>query len=209
MLQDLFRTDRSNRTRAGMSNHNFWQGATIRLRAIEPGDAETFFAWNLDTDTARLVDFVWPPQSLAAVRAWAERMAAQPAKDDALNLAVVDADGAVVGIVNTHSIDRRVGTFRYGVAVRPEQRGRGYAAEAILLILRYFFEELRYQKVTASVYSCNRASIRLHERLGFQLEGRLRRMVFTQGEYFDELHYGMTCEEFAALHGSREGSESA
>jgi hypothetical protein len=32
---------------------DFWQGPTIRLRAVEPGDAETFFAWNRDVDLSR------------------------------------------------------------------------------------------------------------------------------------------------------------
>ena len=41
-------------------------------------------------------------------------------------------------------------------------------------------------------------SIRLHEKLGFQLEGRLRRMIYTNGQFFDELLFGLTAEEFAA-----------
>ncbi len=73
-----------------------------------------------------------------------------------------------------------------------------YASEAIVLVLRYFFEELRYQKVTVTVYSFNAPSIRLHESLGFQREGCLRRTVFTQGQHFDEIFFGMTVEEFRA-----------
>lgn len=38
----------------------------------------------------------------------------------------------------------------------------------------------------------------LHERLGFRLEGELRRMAFTEGQYFDEWVFGMTAEEFTA-----------
>lgn len=42
----------------------------------------------------------------------------------------------------------------------------------------------------------------LHKKLGFVLEGRLRRMVFTGGHYYDELIYGMTQEEFAERYGA-------
>jgi len=38
----------------------------------------------------------------------------------------------------------------------------------------------------------------LHERLGFTLEGRLRRMIYTEGTFHDKLIYGLTQEEFAA-----------
>jgi hypothetical protein len=47
---------------------NYWQGRKIRLRAIEVDDAQTFYQWNLDSERARLLDFVWPPSSLAAFR---------------------------------------------------------------------------------------------------------------------------------------------
>ena len=60
-----------------------------------------------------------------------------------------------------------------------------------------FFEERRYQKVNAEVYGFNESSIALHEKLGFTLEGRIRRMIYTDGKYFDALMYGMTSEEFA------------
>jgi len=64
-------------------------------------------------------------------------------------------------------------------------------------VLRYYFEELRYQKVTVSVYSFNEESIALHKRLGFKQEGCLRRMIYTRGQYFDRLLFGLTADEFA------------
>ena len=38
--------------------------------------------------------------------------------------------------------------------------------------------------------------MRLHERLGFQAEGRIRRTAYTAGAHHDALIYGMTAEEF-------------
>ena len=179
---------------------DFWQGPHIRLRAVEPSDAEMFFEWNRDAEMNRNLEMVWPPGSLARQQRWAEKTATQDPTGDAYFCVLENEQGEAAGIISTHRCDRRAGTFMYGVAVRREHQRKGYASEAILLILRYFFEELRYQKVTIDVHSRNLASIRLHERLGFQLEGRLRRMVYTEGQYFDELLYGLTAEEFHALH---------
>ncbi len=184
-----------------MQPNNYWQGTKVRLRAVEPEDADVFFAWNLDSETARMMDFVWPPQSLASNKEWAAKKAVERATGDEYMLVIEDPDGEVVGLINTHGIDRRVGAFRYGFSVRSPHRRRGYASEAVLIVLRYFFEELGYQKCTVTVYANNEASQTLHEKLGFQLEGRLRRMIRTQGQFFDELHYGMTAEEFAAAYG--------
>ena len=109
----------------------------------------------------------------------------------------------MVGDISTNHCDPRVGHLHYGVNIGRGHRRKGYASEAILLVLRYYFEELRYQKVTTTLYSFNDATIALHERLGFQQEGRIRRSIFTRGAYYDELLVGMTVEEFSAQHGKR------
>jgi len=38
--------------------------------------------------------------------------------------------------------------------------------------------------------------MKLHEALGFKKEGVIRRMVYTNGSYYDEIIYGITREEF-------------
>ena len=172
-----------------------WQGKKVHLRGVEPSDADTFFAWR-DSDMERLTDFVRFPYSLEATRRHFDKMATSEAKDDLFDFVIENEAGEAVGIINSHTCDRRVGCFMYGLAIGSDYRRRGYASEAILLLLRYFFDELNYQKVSATVYSNNEPSQRLHESLGFTLEGRVRRVIFTAGQHFDELHYGMTVEEF-------------
>jgi RimJ/RimL family protein N-acetyltransferase len=44
--------------------------------------------------------------------------------------------------------------------------------------MRYYLEELRYQKVNAHVYAFNEGSVTLQEHLGFVQEGRIRDMIF-------------------------------
>jgi RimJ/RimL family protein N-acetyltransferase len=179
-----------------VASPSIWQTERIRLRAIEPGDWEVFFRWNQDDGMTRALDWVWFPQSREAVRRQAEEASLRRPENDAFHWVIEDTAGSVVGSIATHDCDRRNGTFAYGINVAREHRGQHYAGEAVALVLRYFFEELRYQKVTVHVYAFNEASIRLHERLGFRQEGRLRRMVYTRGQHFDSIIYGLTAEEF-------------
>ncbi len=175
---------------------NYWQGKRIRLRGIEPDDAKYFYGWNLDNEWGRGLDFVWPPASRAAVESWAKEQSEKQLEDDQYHWMIETLDGVPVGSIDTHHCNPRYGTFSYGIGIGPEHRRQGYAREAIFLVLKYYFEELRYQKVTVAVHSHNEASIQLHEGLGFELEGTHRRMGYTQGGYFDVLWYGMTAEEF-------------
>ncbi|MBN1451311.1 MAG: GNAT family N-acetyltransferase [Anaerolineales bacterium] len=176
---------------------NYWQNEKVRLRALEPEDAELFFRWNMDSERARRLDFIWPPQSLASVRKLVEEQSHKQLEVDTFRWIIENPEGVAVGSIDTHHCDPRAGTFSYGVDVSTEHQRRGYAAAAVPIILKYYFEELRYQKVTVPVHSYNQPSIRLHQKLGFKEEGCLRRMGYTNGEHFDVLWFGMTKEEFA------------
>ena len=53
---------------------------------------------------------------------------------------------------NIFTCDPGHGTFQYGLAIRREHWRRGDAPEAIALVLRCFFHELRYQKVNVHIH---------------------------------------------------------
>lgn len=175
---------------------NFWQGRHIRLRGIEPSDAPYFHRWNMDSDRARHLDFVWPPTSMTQIAAWCEEQSKRKLENDAFHWVIEDEHGEPVGSISTHDCYPRGGTFSYGLDVALEHRRQGYASEAVRLVLKYYFEELRYQKVTVGVHSNNEASLRLHEKLGFQREGVFRRTAYTEGKYYDTIWFGITAEEF-------------
>ncbi|NUU63640.1 GNAT family N-acetyltransferase [Paenibacillus agri] len=176
--------------------NNIWTGDKVRLRAIVPTDWEKFHNNDLDSDSARLCDVIYFPRSEEGTKNWAEHQASKGPEGDSIMLAIETLDGNLVGSINTHGCDTRHGTFKYGVAVFREHWRKGYASEAVTILLRYYFEELRYQKVTAHVYAFNEGSIALQERLGFVQEGRLRNMIYSKGQHFDEYVFGLTKSEF-------------
>jgi RimJ/RimL family protein N-acetyltransferase len=175
---------------------NYWQGTLIRLRAVEPSDAENFFRWDQDSERAHNLDFLWPPTSKVHSIAYAEEASKRKFENDTYQWIIENRAGEAVGAIDTHHCNPRDGTLSYALDVAPEHRRKGYASEAILMVLRYYFEELRYQKANIPVHSDNPESIRLHEKLGFHQEGAQRRMMFTRGVYVDLYWFGMTNDEF-------------
>lgn len=176
---------------------SIWEGRLVRLRAVTSSDWETFNAGDQDSESERSSWYISLPRSPEQTRQWTESVAEETPSGDEYRFAIETLAGVLVGTLNVHHCDLRNGTFSYGIAIGAEHRRHGYASEAIRLALRYYFQERRYQKVTTHVYAFNEPSVRLHERLGFQREGCLRRMIYTDGRYFDELLFGMTVEEFA------------
>lgn len=175
---------------------NYWQGKLVRLRGVEPSDAEAFFRWNMDSETGRALDYLWAPTSLAQVRKEIEEVALIKFGGPKFTWVIEDRAGLPVGQLTAHTCDPRNGTFSYGFSVAAEHRRKGYAAEAVLLVVKYFFEELRYQKVTVTVHGDNAGSIAFHEKLGFRHEGTIRRMFYTHGRHEDMHYYGLTREEW-------------
>ena len=181
---------------------NYWESDRIRLRAIEPEDAPIFFEWNKDSEMGLMIDRLRPPTSKKFVKDWAEKTAAKFSDEsDDFFYVIETLAGELVGSIDPHKCDRLVGDFTYGIAIRRAFQRQGYAREAIIMILRHYFRELRYQKVTVKVFGYNEASQKLHEKMGFLLEGQIRRAVLHNGRFYDDLIYGMTKEEFEELYG--------
>ncbi|SDC21988.1 Protein N-acetyltransferase, RimJ/RimL family [Paenibacillus sp. UNCCL117] len=150
-----------------------------------------------DSEGARASDALYFPRSEAGTKSWAEQQASKGANGHHIMLAIESLDGELVGSINSHSCDPRNGTFKYGVAIFREHWRNGYASDAVRILLRYFFNELRYEKVTAHIYAFNEGSIKLQEHLGFKQEGKMRNMIFTNGRHYDEYVYGLLKSEFA------------
>ncbi|MFD7531147.1 GNAT family N-acetyltransferase [Streptomyces sp. NPDC059849] len=178
---------------------SFWVGKRVRLRGIEPDDWAALMRFAEDEE--RLGDLLNPPRSAESHRARVKEQAVAKADGDCFQLAIEAADtGKVVGSLGSYHADARSGWFEYGITIGAEFRRKGYAAEAVPLLLRYMFAERRFHKCQARIFAHNEASLELHRRLGFVEEGRLRDHVFMAGMHHDLVLMGLIGDEFAQLY---------
>ncbi|MFL6114929.1 MAG: GNAT family N-acetyltransferase [Catenulispora sp.] len=183
---------------------SIWIGDKVRLRAREPEDVQAIPVQE-NTADERSGWMIMPPRSRVATKKHFEKAAERRPGPETLEFDLVIArreDDLMVGGINVTGVNQINGTFAYGVGLISEHKGNGYAAEAVLLILRFMFYERRFQKCEAHVYDYNSASISLHRKLGFAEEGRLRRHLFLGGQYRDELIFGITADEFGEFYPS-------
>jgi RimJ/RimL family protein N-acetyltransferase len=116
--------------------------------------------------------------------------------DGVIIFAIENLAGELVGGISLHSRSPKNGTFSFGVGIYANHRKNGYAEDATRIMLRYGYLERRFQKCNSACTHNNHASIRLHKKLGFLEEGRRRRQVYMNGQFYDEILFGLTCEEF-------------
>ena len=72
--------------------------------------------------------------------------------------------------------------------------GKGIAAEAIKLVVDFAFTQLKLRRLQAGAFEDNIGSIKALEKAGFELEGRFREKLYTQGKWQDHLYYGLLNE---------------
>lgn len=82
------------------------------------------------------------------------------------------SDDKIAGYVSLYEHSKTVASI--GAEVIAEERRKGAASEAISLLMRYASEK-RFRIILDQVRRDNTASIRLHEKLGFESDGYIYR----------------------------------
>jgi RimJ/RimL family protein N-acetyltransferase len=106
--------------------------------------------------------------------------------------------GRVIGrceLISRRSIYRE---YEIGYFFRPDAWGRGIATETVRALLDFGFRSIHAHRIYALVDPDNTASGRLLTRIGFRLEGHLRKDALVRGEWRDSLVYALLADEWPA-----------
>jgi len=108
-------------------------------------------------------------------------------------------DGALLGCMNVNEVVRGAFLSGYlGYWIGGPYARRGYAGEALRLVLRYAFGELGLHRLEANIQPGNEASIALVRSAGFRLEGLSPRYLYIAGAWRDHERWAITVEDVAS-----------
>lgn len=110
------------------------------------------------------------------------------------NLAIV-VEGAAIGVVGVlllGDVHRRSAEIGYWLG--EEFWGRGIATAALQEMTAYAFRTFDINRLNASVFAWNPASMRVLEKAGYHFEARLRCAVTKDGKTTDECVYALIKE---------------
>ncbi len=80
-------------------------------------------------------------------------------------------------------------------------RGKGIGRRALVPWISFLFSRNEVARIGLTTWSGNPGMIRCGESIGFQIEGRLRKVRYYQGTYYDAVRLGVLREEWEARHG--------
>jgi len=179
-----------------MTPQTLLRGQHVHLTALTQDDLPTIATWYQDTEFMRLLDAKPAhPKSADALCTWLEE--AQKASDGYLFAVRLPEEDALIGFIELDGILWTHGAAWFSIAIGlSEYREKGYGTEAARLTLAFAFQELNMHRVQATVFSYNRRSMAMFERLGFRREGAYREFIHRDGERYDMLLYGLLRREF-------------
>jgi L-phenylalanine/L-methionine N-acetyltransferase len=160
----------------------------LTLRRVKPADAGAIAEQFADPDvfggTLQL--------PFASEEIWAQRIAGMnppAAGSNELVLAAV-IDDKPVGLAGLHAVGpsvRRRHAMGLGITVAKASQGQGVGQALMAALIDYADNWAQVLRIELTVYHDNARAIRLYERHGFELEGRLKAYGLRNGVFEDVL----------------------
>ena len=166
----------------------------IYLRKLESTDLDQTWTWINDPGIYLKIGSQ-VPISKSAQQNWFERV---DQSSDKIILAICLKEGDVhVGNVSLDSIENRHRTARLSIFIGDAaQRGKSLGTRALKLLANYAFDFLNLNKIWCKATAGDEQIVRFYEKLGFRMEGVLRRHEFIDGQYRDKMIFGLLRDEF-------------
>ncbi|MBN8697135.1 MAG: GNAT family N-acetyltransferase [Bacteroidetes bacterium] len=163
------------------------QGQHIYLRAIEPQDIDVLYAWENDVENWTVSNTQTPFSRFVL-----EQYIASAHEDiysaKQLRLIICDASHKSVGSIDLFDFDPNHQRAGVGVLIADKSdRKKGYASEALKLLIDYCFTTLNLHQLYCNITVDNESSIILFQKHGFMITGIKKQWIREGAHFKDEL----------------------
>jgi RimJ/RimL family protein N-acetyltransferase len=186
---------------------DLFRGKLVRLTMEEPEfRSRQEVHWQFDSEFQRLARGT-PSELFSAkkLKDWFEKAAEAGFKPETYRFSIrALADEKLIGFL---SLWRDLVHADVWVGIGIGDRAywsRGCGTEAMQLAVQYAFRELGVQRVSLALYAYNPRALRAYEKAGFRVEGRTRRDVLREGQYYDSIWMGILREEWLQRQGAEQ-----
>ena len=163
----------------------FLVGKQVRLRAMEPEDLDFLYQMENDPSLWSISNFT-VPYSKATLQAYIDNSINDMFADRQLRLIICElTQNCPIGIIDVTDFEPMHGRAEIGISVLKEDRGKGYAAEALDLLCDYTFTFLHFKQLNAHILASNVDSLHLLHHAGFVDCGLLKEWWRIGDKYYD------------------------
>ncbi|HOP12091.1 MAG TPA: GNAT family protein [Oscillospiraceae bacterium] len=169
-------------------------GERLYLSPVNPDEVDAYLKW-MNEDYKLAINFGQYPLTVSSKNDlnWLY----EPPKNMHRYAIVLLENDALIGSISLHNIDHLNRNAYIGIFIGGEEnRGKGYGAEAIRLILNYGFKTMNLHSINLTVHADNHAGIKCYKKVGFKEVGRLPEVFFINGKYVDKIYMSILESEF-------------
>ena len=175
------------------------EGAHVYLTPVSPDDKQLFFEWMNDM---QVTDFTMGTEVVTTLEKEADWIKRISDKGEVVFTICTTVNDEVIGNIALDHIRQKNRTCELGIFIgKGDFRGKGYGREAIKLILDFAFNYYNMHTVHLAHLSCNERARRCYLSCGFKDAGRLREVLFVNGQYYDRCLMDITEDEFRSKNG--------
>lgn len=162
------------------------KGNNIYLRAPELSDVDLLYSWENNTDTWTVSNTI-APFSRHVLLQYLDTAHLDIYTTKQLRLMICIADDRAVGCIDIFDFDPNNSRAGVGILIAaPHDRQKGYASEALGLLIGYCFSTLNLRQLYCNIVTGNEASIKLFEKHHFVITGTKKQWIRTGDEWQDE-----------------------
>ena len=97
-----------------------------------------------------------------------------------------------IGNIKIDPINEKHGLGEYGILIgKKSEWGKGYAKESSKTIIKFCFEKIKLRKIALGVVEDNIAALELYKKIGFVVEGRLKKHGIYNNKYCNLIRMAM------------------
>ena len=167
----------------------------LYLRALELNDYKTTINWRNDDTIWEMVGGPKYYVSSEFEKNWIIKAINNP---DEIRLGIcLKENDSLIGLASMVNIDliNRNGAFSIMIGEKKYWSG-GYGTEAIKLLLDYCFKERGMERIWGTILESNLASQKMAEKCGAKKEGVLRKSVYKNGTYHNQVMMAILREDY-------------
>ena len=169
------------------------EGENIKLRALEPEDLDLFYQWENDS-TIWKISQTYAPFSKHILSRYLENAHQDIFTAKQLRL-MIEKDGVSIGTIELFDFEPIHMRAGLGIwIVQESDRRKGYAKEALRLMIEYAFFKLQLNQLYCNISASNQPSINLFSSLDFMLIGSKKKWNKSPNGWEDELMFQLLCD---------------
>lgn len=176
---------------------SFLKGSGVSLRMLVKSDLPLLIKWRSDPEIMRYLD-AYLPLTEEEENDWFENLYKR--KSQELVLMIIVNGDMPIGTIGLNRINYKDGTATTGTVIgEKDYWDMERAEEGKMLLLDYAFNTLNLRKICSNVIEFNERSYEYNLKCGYAEEGRRKKQLYREGEYWDEIFMAVFKENWLPL----------